>query len=382
MAQPFTADWIPARPGDRLEDVDTPALILDLDRFERNLGQLMAAVQPSGLRVRPHAKSHKCTEIARRQIAAGAAGICVQKLSEADVFLAAGVGDVLITNEVVGEAKLLRMAQLARRHPRARLGLCVDDLAVTQQIAATAMAQAVRFDAYVEIDVGQGRCGVTTAAEVVQLARAVVASPRLNFMGLHAYAGRAQHLRPVAARRAAIEAAAQRAHEMRAALRAADLPCERITGGGTGTFLYEAESAVYNEIQPGSYVLMDADYARNELDPLVPRFEHALALLATVISQRSADGMQRATLDAGLKAFSTDAGLPLPTFPGWQAAAASDEHLVLHRIGDGPAIAVGDKALLTPGHCDPTVALHDWIVAVRDDRVEALWPIDARGALF
>jgi D-serine deaminase-like pyridoxal phosphate-dependent protein len=127
---------------------------------------------------------------------------------------------------------------------------------------------------------------------------------------------------------------------------------------------------------------MDADYARNGADPQAPRFEHALAILTTVMSLRAAEGNERATLDAGLKAFSTDSGPALPTFAGWRPYAISDEHTVLHRIGEGPAVKLGDKALLVPGHCDPTVALHDWIVAVRDGRVEDVWPIDARGALF
>ena len=382
MLDSDSLDWRPARPGDALADVDTPALILDLAKFEANLARLMAAVAPYGVRVRPHAKSHKCVQIARRQIAAGAAGVCVQKPSEAAVFLAAGIDDVLITNEVVGEPKLRRLAALALRHPSARLGLCADDAGVVRQLAQICDQLGARLDVYVEVDVGQNRCGLSAPEEIVALARAVVASPRLNFMGLHAYHGGAQHRRGVPERRAAVEAAAQRAHDARAALRAANLPCERITGGGTGTFLYEAESAVYNEVQPGSYALMDVDYARNAADPQAPRFEHALAILATVISVRAADGNERATLDAGLKAFSTDSGPALPTFAGWRPYAVSDEHTVLHRSGDGPAIHLGDKALLVPGHCDPTVALHDWIVAVRNGRVEELWPIDARGALF
>ena len=378
-----TADnWRPAKPGDSLQDVDTPALILDLGRFETNLARMMRAVKTYGVRVRPHAKSHKCVEIARRQVQAGAAGICVQKLSEAAVFLAGGIDDVLITNEVVGAAKLRRLAELALRHPAARIGVCADDAGVVRQLAQQCNDLGARLDVYVELDVGQNRCGLVTPHEVVDVARVIVASPRLNFMGLHAYAGSAQHRRGVPERRAAVEAAAQKAHDARAALRAADLPCERITGGGTGTFLYEAASAVYNEIQPGSYVLMDADYARNTSDPQAPRFEHALALLTTVMSVRNADGNERATLDAGLKSFSTDSGPAVPTFGGWRPYAVSDEHMVLHKVGDGPSVRLGDKALLIPGHCDPTVALHDWIVAVRDGRVEDVWPVDARGALF
>ncbi|MCS6945520.1 MAG: DSD1 family PLP-dependent enzyme [Sutterellaceae bacterium] len=370
--------WIPAAKGDRLQDVDTPALILDLDRFETNLARMRAAAASFQVRLRPHAKSHKCVEIARRQIAAGAIGICCQKVGEAEVFVNAGIGDVLITNEVVGERKLQRLVQLARHHPNARLGVCVDNVQTARRLGALCMAQQARLDVYVDLDVGQNRTGVATPQEAVELARTVVACPRLTFMGLHAYAGNAQHRRGVPERRAAVEAATRKAAETRAALRAADLPCEVITGGGTGTFIYEAGSQIFSEIQPGSYVLMDVDYARNEQDQNAPRFEHALFILATVMSQRG----DRATLDAGLKAFSTDAGLPAPTFTGWQVWSVSDEHTVLQRTGDGPSIKLGDKALLVPSHCDPTVNLHEWIVAVRKGAVEAVWPIDARGAFF
>jgi D-serine deaminase-like pyridoxal phosphate-dependent protein len=197
-------------------------------------------------------------------------------------------------------------------------------------------------------------------------------------MGLHAYAGSAQHRRSVSERRQSIESAARDATAARSALSAAGLPCEIVTGGGTGTFMYEAGSQVYNEIQPGSYVLMDTDYAQNEQDSRAPRFDQALFLLATVMSVRG----ERATLDAGLKAFSTDSGLPAPAFAGWQITNVSDEHAVLHRTGDGRALALGDKVMIIPSHCDPTVNLHDWFVAVRRGTVEAVWPVEARGAIF
>ncbi len=345
--------WQPARPGDSVKDVDTPALLLDLDRFERNLERLMQAVG-SRVRVRPHAKSHKCVQIALRQMAAGCIGVCVQKTSEAAAMLAGGVHDVLITNEVVGARKLERLVE----------------------------SQGGRLDVYIELDVGQGRCGVAAVADVVPLAKAIVACGRLTFMGLHAYHGAAQHYRSVAERRAAVEHATVRAAAARAALRAASLPCEIITGGGTGTFLYEAQGGVYAEVQPGSFALMDIDYARNDPDPQLPRFEHALTILTSVISVHSNEGHGRITLDAGLKAFSTDSGLPVPAFDGWQIRSVSDEHTVLHRIADGPPVAIGDKALLIPSHCDPTVNLHDWIVATRGGQVEAAWRVDARGAVF
>jgi D-serine deaminase-like pyridoxal phosphate-dependent protein len=142
--------------------------------------------------------------------------------------------------------------------------------------------------------------------------------------------------------------------------------------------MYEAGSQVYNEVQPGSYALMDIDYARNDQDAEAPRFDHALFILAGVMSVRG----DRATLDAGMKAFSTDSGLPAPAASGWQTTNISDEHTVLRRVGDGPALTLGEKVLLVPGHCDPTVNLHEWFVAVRQGAVEALWPIDARGPGF
>lgn len=371
-------DWIPAQRGDSLKQVDTPALILDLDKFESNVSQMARAVARAGVRLRPHAKTHKCVEIARRQVNAGAIGICCQKLGEAEVFLGGDILDVLITNEIAGDQKLRRLGQLARRFPDSKLGVCIDDVEVTRRLAAICGEEQARLDVYVEVDVGQNRGGVVDAESALALAKIVSASGFLNFAGLHAYAGSAQHRRGAPERRAAVRHAALRVAEVRDALLAAHLPCEIITGGGTGTFLYEAGSGVYQEVQPGSYIFMDVDYKRNEQDPEAPVFENSLFVLTTVISQRG----ERATLDAGLKAFSTDSGPARPTFDGWRVHSVSDEHTVLTRIADGPAIKIGAKALLVPGHCDPTVNLHDWIVAVRQGTVEAVWQVDARGAVY
>lgn len=370
--------WIPAAPGDRLQDVDTPALVLDLGGFEANVARMHETAATYRVRVRPHAKSHKCAEIARRQVAAGAVGICCQKVGEAEVFLSRGIGDVLISNEVVGERKLHRLAGLARAHRGARLGVCVDDAGVAERLGALCAAEDARLDVYVELDVGQRRCGVATPKDVVALARAVAGCPSFAFMGLHAYAGGAQHRRSVSERQDAVASACRLADEARGAVIAAGFSCDIVTGGGTGTFPYEAGSGVYNEIQPGSYVLMDTDYAANEHDPAAPRFEQALFVLATVMSRRG----DRAVLDAGLKAFSTDSGFPAPAFSGWEMTNVSDEHAVLCRIGDGPALDLGEKVLLIPSHCDPTVNLHDWLVAMREGTVEAIWAVDARGAIF
>jgi 3-hydroxy-D-aspartate aldolase len=374
--------WMPARVGDALADVDTPALIVDLDKFEANLARLMQAVAGHKVRVRPHAKSHKCVEIARRQVAAGAAGICVQKASEAEPFLAGGIEDVLVTNEVVGERKLARLAGLAARFPAARLGVCVDDAGAALKLARACDEADTRMDVYIELDVGHNRAGVSDPAAAVALARVVDAQPSLTLRGLQAYFGSAQHRRSIGERRQAISAASALARSARDALVSAGLPCGTITGGGTGTFLFEATSGVYNEIQPGSYILMDLDYAKNVQDPSWPTFEQSLFILTTVMSRRRDAISDRATLDAGLKAFSTDSGSAMPAFPGWQVRGVSDEHTVLERVGDGPELALGDKPLLIPGHIDPTVNLHEWIVAVRNDRVEQVWRVDARGAVY
>jgi D-serine deaminase-like pyridoxal phosphate-dependent protein len=362
----------PASVGQRLEDVDTPALVLELDAFERNLGRLKAAVA-GRVRVRAHAKTHKCVEIARRQVAAGAVGVCCQKVSEAEAMVEGGIGDVLVSNEIVGAAKLARLAALARR---AKLGVCVDDAGNLRDLGATG----ARLDVYVEIDAGARRCGVAPGEPAAALAREVAKHPSLRFAGLQAYHGAAQHIRSMAERRAAISRAASAVRETRALLEKAGISCPVVTGGGSGSFMFEIESGAFDEIQPGSYVFMDADYARNEWAAPLPRFEHALFVLATVMSRPAPE---RAVLDAGLKASSVDSGLPqVWRRPGLACTRISDEHCVLQIDAGAAAPALGEKLLLVPGHCDPTVNLYEWYVCVRAGRVEALWPVAARGAIF
>jgi len=285
--------WIPARVGDSLADIDTPALIVDLDRFDANIGALMQAVAGRNVRVRPHAKSHKSVEIARRQIAAGAHGICVQKTSEAEPFLAGGIEDVLVTNEVIGERKIAHLARLAARFPAARLGVCVDDADAAKKLAQACDDAETRIDVYIELDVGHNRAGVPDPIAAVALGRAIDALPSLTLRGLHAYFGSAQHRRSLAERRLAIVSASKLAQATRDAMMAAGLPCGTITGAGTGTFMLEATSGVYNEIQPGSYVLMDVDYAKNEQDPHWPAFGQSLFILTTVMSRRRSESIFR-----------------------------------------------------------------------------------------
>lgn len=363
----------PAVPGLALSDVDTPALLIDLDAFEANLVQVHDRLRAAGVRVRPHAKAHKSPDIVRRQLAAGAQGICCQTLAEAEAFAAAGVADVLVTNELVGAAKAARAARLAAS---IRLGVCVDHPLQVRQLGTAARAQGAYIELLIEVDVGQGRCGVVHPDEALALAGEIAAqAPALRLAGLQAYHGGAQHLRTPAERAAAIEGACRRVRAVVERLAANGHACQHVTGGGTGTHHLEAASGLYTEVQPGSYVLMDVDYAANQPADGVPALRHALYGWCSVISARPG----RAVLDGGLKSFATDHGPPRVLHDGWTVEGLSDEHTVITGGPDAAPLALGDKLRLLPGHCDPTVNLHDWLVAVRGDTVAELWRVAARG---
>jgi D-serine deaminase-like pyridoxal phosphate-dependent protein len=368
--------WTAARPGDPFSAVDTPALVLDLDAFEGNLQRMAAAVAGSGVRLRPHAKSHKCPEIARRQVALGAVGVCCQKVSEAAVFVQAGIADVLVTNQVVGDAKVRHLMELARQ---ARLGVLVDHPMQVQTLAEAAKAQGASLDVYVEVNVGANRCGVEPGEAAAALARQVAANAPLRFAGLQCYHGSAQHLRTPDARAAAIASASEAARASVRAIEACGLRVERVTGAGTGSFMHELGSGVFNELQAGSYVFMDRDYGDNQLGAGDVAFEHALFVRATVMSRPTAE---RAIVDAGLKASSVDSGMPTVwRRPELRYLKAADEHGVIATASAGD-LSLGDTVLLVPGHCDPTVNLYDELICYRGDTVEAVWPIAARGALL
>ncbi|PZU92753.1 MAG: alanine racemase [Chelatococcus sp.] len=371
----------PAQPGQSLAEIDTPALVLDLDAFERNLVAMAAFTQAHGIRLRPHAKTHKSPEIALRQIAHGAVGQCCQKVAEAEILVEGGVDDVLVTNEVVGAAKLDRLARLARQ---ARIGLCVDHPDGVREAAEAAARHDVVLNVLVEIDIGSRRCGVAPGEMAVRLAEAVARTNTLRFSGIQAYHGAAQHMRSIDERREAIERAGLATRNTVERLAQAGLSCEIVGGAGTGTYELETASGVWNELQAGSYIFMDADYARNRQADGTPfrGFEHALFVLAGVMSKPVPD---RAVVDAGHKAASVDSGMPVPyQREGVVYTKPSDEHGIL--TGDPVGLPHrGDRVLLVPGHCDPTVNLHDWYVCVRglhgpDAHVEALWPVAARGA--
>jgi 3-hydroxy-D-aspartate aldolase len=368
---------IPAQIGSTIDEIDTPALIVDLDAFEHNLHKLAGFARSAGVRLRPHAKTHKCPIIALKQVAAGAVGQCCQKVGEAEALVRGGVHDVLVSNEVVGMPKLRRLAALAAD---ATIALCFDAKEQVDAASRAATEFGVTLGALVEIDVGMQRCGVAPGKAAADLARYIADAPALRFRGLQAYHGTAQHLPSFAQRERAITHAASEVRTTIDALASDGIPCEVICGAGTGTFALEAASRVWNELQAGSYIFMDTEYARigGTEGGLYTEFRHSLFVLATVMSVPAAD---RAIVDAGLKSYSGEKG------PPWvhgredvEVVGISDEHGKLKVGPKAGRLRLGDKVMLIPGHCDPTVNLHDWYVAVRAGRVEALWPITARGA--
>jgi D-serine deaminase-like pyridoxal phosphate-dependent protein len=367
----------PAEIGMPLDAVDTPALMIDLDAFERNLARLPQRIEGHNVRLRPHAKTHKCPIIALQQVARGAIGVCVQKVGEAEAMVYGGVQDVLVSNEIVGQPKLRRLMALAHI---ARMGVCADDKGQVDALDAAAGEAGVTMAVYVEVNMGANRCGVEPGEPALDLARHVAGKPHLTFGGLQAYHGSAQHVRSWEERRAAIAQAANKAGHTRDLLEGHGISCPVVTGAGTGSFEFETASGVYTELQCGSYIFMDADYGRN-LDAdgaLTKMFEPSLFVWATVMSRPTEE---RAIVDAGLKALAFDSGPPLVwDEPAATYERASDEHGRVAVSGATNRLHIGDKIRLVPGHCDPTVNLYDWYVGIRKGRVEALWPITARGA--
>jgi 3-hydroxy-D-aspartate aldolase len=372
----------PAAIGMAVADVDTPALLVDRPAFERNLRRMADFAAGAGMRLRPHAKMHKCPAVARRQIDLGAVGQCCQKLGEAEAMVAGSIADVLVTNEIVGAAKIARLADLAGR---AQVGVCVDDAGNAADISAAAVTAGTALDVYVEIDVGGGRCGTDPGKPGADLAARVADLPGLRFAGLQAYHGSAQHICPFDARRAAIEAAGEKVAATLEALDRAGLACPLVTGAGTGSYAFETASGLWDELQCGSYAFMDVDYRKvhDATGAIDATFENALFVLVTVMS-RNKPG--RAVVDAGHKALGNDQGMPAVAaepgsgFEGATYAGPSDEHGTLMLATDNWMPPLGAKVRLIPGHVDPTVNLYDWFVVVEDGIVVDLWEITARGA--
>ena len=358
----------------KIEDLDTPVLLVDADAFERNVARMARLCADAGVACRPHAKAHKSPEVARIQIEAGAVGMCCAKLGEAEVMAAAGIADLHITTPVVGASKIMRLIEAARQ---SHISVVADDADNISDLAAGAQTAGLRLDVLVEVDVGQGRCGVPPGPRAAELAKTIDGHPWLRFRGLQTYHGLIQMTGDLGERRAAAAAALEKAEHSARLVREAGLEVAVLTGGGTGTSAIDAAAGGLTELQPGSYIFMDTNYSAIEWDDApAPPFENALTVLAGVLSKPAPD---RAILDSGTKAISGDGGAPRAT--GHAEAEfrfAGDEHGQLTFPGDAP-LKVGDKVVLLPSHCDTTVNLHDRFIVTRGGEVEAVWEIAARG---
>lgn len=347
-------------------DLDTPQLLIDLDVVDRNAAAMRALGRDRGVDVRVHFKSLKCGGLAKYLTAVGFDTFLCAKLCEAEVLVDAGVRDVLVANQVVGPLKARRLAALAGR---AAVSVCVDDPGNVDELAAAVREAGASVGVLVEVDVGQRRCGVDPGEPAVALARHVLAhAPALQFLGLQGYAGHIQMLPDLADRTAQCRAGLQLLADTRRALEVAGVPVAVVTGAGTGTADAAAGFPGLTEIQPGSFVLMDAAY-----HAACPAFGCALSILTAVVSRRAG----RYVLDAGSKAVSKDFGTPVVKGrPGDVVTGVNEEHII---VASGDAVRVGDRREVLPAHCCATMNLHRSCVAVRGGRVEAVWPVEASG---
>jgi D-serine deaminase-like pyridoxal phosphate-dependent protein len=379
--------------GQPVTAIDTPSLVLDLDAMQRNLSRMAEFARKHDIRWRPHAKMHKSSALGKLQMQAGAVGVCVQKVAEAEVMVNGGVPNVYITNEIVAPSKLARVADLAHQlsAEHGQLSIAVDSMEGVQRLAQ-AMNERRRggpsavIDVFIELDVGQGRCGVPPGRTAVHLAHEIRKHPALRFAGLQAYQGKAQHLRSAQARREAIAVVVQDVLNTRQQIESEGVAVDLVTGAGTGSMVCEAASGVFGELQPGSFLFMDADYAANERDPAQPQFDHALFVKSQVMSA----GQRHAVCDAGHKSHAIDSGMPkvLPLQPTGELEYANggDEHGILRPTGANLRVPqLDDVVWLIPGHCDPTVNLYRYMIGVgggiERGKVEKIIRVDARGAL-
>lgn len=357
---------MPHRVGQPVDTLDTPQLLLDLDTLDANLALLQAACASAGKDLRVHFKSLKCGTLAKYLAARGVTGFLCAKLNEAEVLVAAGIRDVFVANQIVGPVKLARLAKLATL---ADLRVCVDDAANVRQMAAIAREHAATVGVLIEIDVGMNRCGVDPGEPALDLARAVIAEPGLDFIGLQGYDGHLQLLADRDEKRRRCHEGLNRLHATRALLERHGIPVSVVTGAGTGTWEFAADHPALTELQPGSFLLMDAAY-----HAVRPEFGCALSVLATVLSRRPGWYV----LDAGSKAISQDFGKPVVAgHPAERVVRLAEEHTRVEDDGGGPG--VGGRRRVLPAHCCATMNLHRTLIAVRNEVVEAVWPIEASG---
>jgi len=370
---------VPAVVGMNEADIQTPCLVIDLDMFDKNIEVMRSFCETAGVRHRVHGKMHKSVDVALIQMDKGeACGVCCQKVSEAEVFARGGIKDVLISNQVRDLAKIDRLARIPKLG--ARTICCVDDIDNVADLSAAAVKHGTQIEVLVEIDCGAGRCGVSEGQPVVDIAKAVDAAEGLKFAGIQAYQGAMQHMQSYDDRKGKIDIATAMVVKSMAMLKAEGLECDIVGGGGTGSYYFEGNSGVFNELQCGSYAFMDADYQtiHDEKGEHISEFGNSLFILTSIMSHAKTD---KAICDAGLKAQSVDSGLPyIFGRDDVEYIRCADEHGIISDPDN--ALKINEKLKLVPGHCDPTCNVHDWYVGVRNGKVESMWPISARGKAY
>lgn len=370
-----TAVQLPKALG--LEELSTPALLIDLDRMEENLHKMADYARRKGVGIRPHTKTHKCPIIAKRQIELGAVGICVAKVSEAEVMLEAGIAQVLITSPVVTSEKISRVVALAKRSPDVLI--VVDNAKTVSDFNAAAAAAGIVLPVLVDLDTGTMRTGIAVGRPALQLAQQISKCRALRFDGLQAYAGHVMHIKGYRQRQHRSLEAFAKAVETRALIEKAGIAVKILTGGGTGTYDIDSQIEQVTDLQIGSYLFMDVQYRQigDSDSELFDFFQPSLFVLVTAISQPVPD---RITVDGGYKAFASDSVLPeFRDITGLEYHWGGDEHGIVELTAPSRPVKLGDKMSMIVSHCDPTVNLYDYYQPYRNGRVEELWPIAARG---
>ena len=360
----MTSEW-----GMPVAEVDTPALCIDLPVLERNIAKMadFFAGRPAALR--PHVKTHKSPLLAHKQLDAGAIGVTCAKLGEAETMAHAGIRDILIANQVVGERKIGRLVNLAAY---TQVIAAVDAPTNVAQLDAAAQAKGVQLRIVLEVDIGMARCGVEPGEPAVELAHQIAAAPGLSFEGIMGYEGHTVMIPSHEERKYETESSLSLLLQTKDLIETAGLPVPIVSSGGTGTYDITGCYPGVTEVQVGSYSTMDAQYR----DVVGVDFDCALFVTAQVISTPRSG---QAIIDAGLKTLTQDFGLPVVAQPdGWRLVALSEEHGKLE-MADGPVLKAGDRVRILPNHGCTTINLHDWYLALRDGVVEGVWPIAARG---
>jgi 3-hydroxy-D-aspartate aldolase len=363
--------------GQPLSEIPTPALLIDMDIFEKNLATMRDACKAQGRRCRPHGKAHKSPVVGKIQLEYGAHGLCAAKLGEAEVFVGGGISDVLVTAPVVGRRKIERLLALQQITPDIKV---VSDSAENlTDLSTAASAKGRKLKVLVDVNVGQNRTGVDTPEEAVALAQHIAKQPGLEFAGIQAYGGNNQHIAAFENRKQIELLSMERAVAARRAVEKAGFPVGILSVGGTGTYNIDMEVPEVTEIQPGSFIFMDAHYSSiggpHSAD--FTDFGNALSVYTTVISHPSKG---RAITDGGNKALSTDESMPVPKgLTGIEYRPGGDEYGIITLKNPNRPLPVGDKVEFIPGHCDTTVNLFNVFFAIRKGVVEAVWPIPGRG---